>query len=95
MDLYKELSEKAAAKPPSSEDIKSSLDKCEYLTFEQSIYLYALIIHYAVTVDHDTDPMPYKIKKLSPSGGVIINNFQLPIELQKIITKYIEITAQE
>ena len=94
MDLYSELSEKVTANPPSADEIKSSLNQCESISLEDSIYLYALVLHHAVTIDHDTDPLPYKIKRLSSAGGVIINHFQLPAKLQQIVVRYITLIGQ-
>lgn len=94
MDLYTELSEKIMINPPTMDEVKSSLNQSESISLEDSIYLYALILHHAVTVDHDNDPLPYKIKKLSSAGGVIINHFQLPTKLQQIIVRYITLITQ-
>jgi hypothetical protein len=51
--------------------------------------LYAVIIHYHFLQYNTIEPYPYKIRKLSAMGGVVLECSNLPSNLQHIIIAFL------
>ena len=97
MELYDQLlsdvqkrPEYVAGTPPSQEIWPHYVGRANNLDLAKAEALYAVIIHYYYITYKVIEPLPYGIRKLSVTGGVVLSCLSLPPILQYIIITFLE-----
>ncbi len=76
--------------PPPSEVWHHYSNYAQNLDLVKAQALYALIIHHYYLQSQILEPLPYGIKKLSATGGVVLYCQNLPPGLQHLIRAFLD-----
>jgi hypothetical protein len=97
MELYNQLissvqnkPEYLSRSPPSQEVWQCYVSRATELDVATAEALYATIIHHHYITYNVLEALPYGIKKLSATGGVVLNCVSLPVALQYIVIAFLE-----